>query len=412
MKMKKNNQDTKHYFYANYCLRVTLMTITCLLLLIGGIVSFIYATNHVAAEKVNYSEKGNVDYLVYLNENDFYEDDSLLPGMSYIASIIKNITINYNYTFKIDKEINANFYYDIVGTLVISDASEENVFFTKDYSLLKDQTEKVAQGNRVDISKSVTIDYASYNKLAQSFKETYGVDTVSSLTVSLKLNKLSENTYQDFNKEKVISLKIPLTEKAVNIQMKPVELTTNSQIIKEEDFKINNYPLFILSIIIFILLLILITKIIQYLLLLIPKKNKFQKKVNKILKTYDRLIANVKTLPNFNDYDIYKIDSFSELVDIRDNLKLPIMYYNVKENEKCYFYIESNNKLYLLTLKAVDFEKKETVNLDKDKLQEKTRKQIEESFTNNGKNITKNYKRKKVPTSKKKENTVAENEND
>ncbi len=376
----KKKEDSKKGFYVSYYTRIILMIGIFVLLLVGGVVFVNLSVRNVAAKEMNYSEKGSVDYRVYLKENDFYEDEFLLPGMSYIASLIKNIEIDYNYIFQIDQSLSSNFYYDVVGKLVISDASEENVFFTKEYILLEEQTDKLNQGTRMDINKTVTIDYDYYNKLAQKFKETYGVDTVSNLTVSLRVNKLGENNYKGFNGEKDISLKIPLTQKAVNINMKPVDLVNNTQVLSEKSIKIENNMMFVLAILLLIISLGVLVKIVHYFSMLIPKKTKFQMKVNKILRTYDRLIANVRTLPNFNDYDVRKVESFGELVDIRDNLKLPIMFYNVKEGEKCYFYIETENKLYLLTLKAVDFEKKQEKILDSDNLFEKRKEMIENSF--------------------------------
>ena len=48
---------------------------------------------------------------------------------------------------------------------------------------------------------------------------------------------------------------------------------------------------------------------------------------------------------------IFNIDSFDELLDVRDNLKLPIKYYAAKEHEKCEFYITHDSELYLLNAK-------------------------------------------------------------
>ena len=45
---------------------------------------------------------------------------------------------------------------------------------------------------------------------------------------------------------------------------------------------------------------------------------------------------------------------FQELLDVRDNLKLPIMYYSVSKHLKCYFYITYQDRIYLNVVKAVD----------------------------------------------------------
>ena len=38
------------------------------------------------AKTVSYSEKSNIDYVVYLKKNNFYEDDYLGKDMLYVAS--------------------------------------------------------------------------------------------------------------------------------------------------------------------------------------------------------------------------------------------------------------------------------------------------------------------------------------
>ena len=87
-------------------------------------------------------------------------------------------------------------------------------------------------------------------------------------------------------------------------------------------------------------------------------KTSYDKFVNKILKEYDRLVAETKSLPLFEKYNVMEINSFNELLDVRDNLKLPIMYYNVTAHQKAYFYIVYHDNLYLYTVKASDLSEK------------------------------------------------------
>lgn len=75
------------------------------------------------------------------------------------------------------------------------------------------------------------------------------------------------------------------------------------------------------------------------------------------MKEYDRMIVETVTLPKFDNYNILNIKSFNELLDVRDNLRLPIMFYEVSEHEKAHFYILRDKNLYLYTLKEVDLQK-------------------------------------------------------
>jgi hypothetical protein len=73
-----------------------------------------------------------------------------------------------------------------------------------------------------------------------------------------------------------------------------------------------------------------------------------------MLTTYDRVIAESYTAPNFENANIIKIKKMGELLDIRDNLKLPIMYYNVISHQKSYFYIKHDSDIYLMVVKVAD----------------------------------------------------------
>ena len=87
------------------------------------------------------------------------------------------------------------------------------------------------------------------------------------------------------------------------------------------------------------------------------KKSKYDKYISKLLKEYDRLIAESSTLLSLEEKEIITITKFSELLDIHDNLQLPIMYYVVKEHEECYFYINHENIIYLLKINANKLDK-------------------------------------------------------
>ena len=86
------------------------------------------------------------------------------------------------------------------------------------------------------------------------------------------------------------------------------------------------------------------------------KKTSYDKYINKILNEYDRLIVESTTEPDIKHSNIIKLPNFRELLDVRDNLKLPIMYYVVVKYHKSYFYIKNNNDIYLLINKAADLD--------------------------------------------------------
>ncbi|MBR3362772.1 MAG: hypothetical protein IKG40_02475 [Bacilli bacterium] len=310
----------------------------------------------VDEKQVNYSENGDIDYRVYLQQNDFFEEDFLGKNKAYIASLIKNIDVDFNYIFKIDNKSDIDFDYDIIATLVIADGSGQNVFFEKDYSLLGKTSSSIVKGTVNNIKKTVKIDYNYYNNLANRFRINYGIDTTSNLVVKMKIKGFDVDDNLDFNNSSEMSITIPLSEREVSISMNSNEVNKKGKIISHGMIKVNNYSYLSLGIVLFIVSIIFFVYIIKLIRKNVKFSSKYDKYVARLLKEYDRLIVNTTTKPDKKGKKIFNIDSFDELLDVRDNLKLPIKYYAAKEHEKCEFYITHDSELYLLTITEKMFE--------------------------------------------------------
>ena len=310
-------------------------------------------------EKLQYQEKGNVKYSVCLKENNFFEDECLNSNMSYIASLIKDITLNFNYQFnsnldKIMKSVD----YEIVAKLVIKNNDTKTNYYEKEYILTPKTNDKVNSNQKqYNLNKKITIDYDYYNNIVTNFKSEYGVNSESYLEVYLKTYNNIEEEYRDIPTTTQISVQIPLSQKAVEIKFNTQEINKNiNKTITSKDIIINGYKKLITGVILlFFSLICMISTVIK-----IKKhykaKSNYDKFIKKILKEYDRIIVETKTLWswnlesimwNENKYNILIIKSFSELVDVRDNLLSPIMFYNMQSQKTSIFYILNNNNLYI-----------------------------------------------------------------
>lgn len=321
-------------------------------------VIFLQGAFGVAASKtIQYNETSNLDYRVYLKENNFYDTDYLGKNKVYIANLIDNIEINFRYNYNIVEPANVDFTYNVVAKLTIADGSGKNNYYEKEYVLLANKTASIKNNTFYNLNEKVKIDYSYYNSLANSFKQQYGVDTTSNLTVYLKVNKKTDianasNAYEN----STMYVKIPLSEKAINIELNYRDINNSNYIIQGVDSKTDNIIFGVLSVLSIIVALVFAIKIIRLLTLLRGKKSIYDKYVEKILNEYDRLIVENGTGPDTKNNKVIKISRFEELLDVRDNLKLPIMYYVITKHTKCCFYIKHNDDLYLMTIKAVDLE--------------------------------------------------------
>ena len=348
------NKIKEKRIYINYSTRLITYSLLFIISFITTL-SFIKSTFDLSSsKKINYNEKSDLDYKVYLKDNNFYDVDYLEKDKIYVASLIDKILIDFRYNFNIEKESNVDFTYDIVAKLTINDETSGNNYYEKEYELLTDRKASLTDEKSYNLYEQISINYGYYNSLANSFKQQYGIDTSSNLAVYLKINKASEITDTS-----TMFVKIPLSEKSVNIELNYQDINNSSYIVKTKNSHIDNIIFCILSIISLIITIYFLIKLIRLISLLNDKKSVYDKYVNRILNEYDRLIVENSTGPDLTKNNIIKISKFEELLDVRDNLKLPIMYYVVSKHNKSYFYIKHNKDLYLMIIKAIDLEANE-----------------------------------------------------
>ena len=351
------NIQKKKKMYISFNVRLILTSIFTIIFIFCSIFLISNSLSVVKIKSINYKETSSVDYRVYLKENDFFTEKYLDKNnnITYIASLIKDIKINFNYLFTIDQPSSMDIVYDVIGKLVITSQKDGSKFFEKDYTLVSTVTDSIIDSNSYSINKDVVIDYDYYNNLANKFKYNYGVDSESYLNVylTIKGENINENSF-DINNNSVISLKIPLSEKAINIKLDYKDINEQKKIFSNQKSRIKNRTLFIIGIVLGIVSLLLIFKLIKLLTFIVRRKSKYDKYINKILREYDRLIINTRTAPKFEDFNVIRVDSFQELLDARDNVKGAIKYYIVTEHQKCNFYLTHGNDLYLLVIKEVD----------------------------------------------------------
>ena len=350
-----NNANTKYVSYESRVIRFSLLFV---IFFVGGFFLMLKSFKFNQEEYIDYTETTNLDYRVYLKENDFYEEKYLDKGMLYVASLIDHIDIDFLYNFNITEKVDLDFKYNITGVLSITDNDGKNVYLTKDYTLLEDKAFKMNGEQDHTIKENITIDYGAYNKLANSFKATYGLDTSSKLTIYLNVDKTShDDTIKDVEKANNMLIEIPLSQRSVSISMDYKDINRNSSLVKKSSVTVNSALFVVIAVILILVSFFGLFKLLKLLGLMSNKKSPYDKFIAKMMRQYDRLIVVHYTCPDLSNYNVIKIKEFNELLDMRDNLKVPIMYYNVTDHQKSYFYIVNNNDLYLLVLKSVDFEK-------------------------------------------------------
>ena len=326
-----------------------------LVLIVLGTLLLNKSVRYENTEVIEYSEKSNLDYKVYLFKNDFYDQPYLGKDMLYVASLIDKVHLDFKYRFQMQDNETLDFNYKIVGKLSIANSQGTKAYFEKTYTLLDSKHITMKNASSQEINESIDIDYPHYNSLANNFKNAYGVDTESTLTVFMIIDKKNnEDSSFKLDNSSVLNVKIPLSERSVNIELDYKDISNTSNIIKDKEIQISNIILLCISALSIIGALIFAVKIVRRITKLNNKRSAYDKYISKVLKEYDRLIAESTTMLSFENKEIIRVGKFTELLDIHDNLQLPVMYYSLEEHRKAYFYISHNDTIYLMTIRAID----------------------------------------------------------
>ena len=137
---------------------ISLIIGALVLLLLVVIASFAFTFKR--KYNVHYSEKSNIDYKVYLKDNNFYNEKYLTKNKKYIASLIKNIDTDFDYSFKIDDKVDLKYTYYVVAKVEVNDSQGTNIYEKEE--MLSSKKTLNADGDNFKIHEDIDIDYDKF----------------------------------------------------------------------------------------------------------------------------------------------------------------------------------------------------------------------------------------------------------
>lgn len=312
---------------------------------------------------VKYTEESNLNYDVYLKENNFFEKDYLSSSKQYIASLIDYIDTKFEYKLKLDKsDINYQYTYKIVAEVYVKDKNNKNVLYEFKEDLLKEKTKHTYDGANTYINENIKIDYNKYNNLIKDFVNTYDLkDAISMLEVKMYITTLSDcNNIETDNKNSIISISIPLTEEtiAIDINSRLID-SSQEKLITCDNKPTYNFLFILISGVLMLIILFLVYTLIKYIIDTRTAESIYRRELKKILYNYKSYIQKVTKPINLSGYQKIDIDTFNDLLEIRDTIRQPILMADNERKNTVYFVIPTNNKfIYVYALRAEDIQHK------------------------------------------------------
>lgn len=310
---------------------------------------------------VSYDEISQIDYKVFLKDNDFFDNTYLKSNQQYIASLIENITANFEYKLSLEeKDVEYKYSYRIEANVDVKERGTNNSLYNKTKEILNTD-EKTTSLNQVIINENVDIDYNYYNDLIKKFVSVYDLENIeSTLNINMYVNVIGscEEFEENEAKASVMSLSIPLTTKTMAIDISNDLINSENNLMKCKSVYNFNFIFLFVGIVLTFGSLGLIVFTIRYEIKTRTAENIYERELKKILNNYSSYIQTLENDFEFKDYQLLKVDTFTDMLEIRDTIRQPIL---LKENDDktgAYFVIPSNTKiLYVYRLKVSDIKK-------------------------------------------------------
>ena len=310
---------------------------------------------------IEYTENGSVDYKVNLKENNFFEEDSVGAGQSYVASLIENIVADFKYNLQIDNEnVEFEYVYSVDAQLIIANKDTGDYIYKPVYNLIPETTATAKNRDSVKFGTSVSIDYNEYNKIATSFINTYGLkNTTSTLVVTMNVRVIStcsefenpsnENTY-------FTALNIPLTEE--NFSMFTTSSNTESQSkVLACTNGVSQKVFLILTIVFAILAALQAIALVIFVFITRNEDVNYTNKVRKIVSSYRSFIQQIEGQFDVEGYQVVPVKTFKEMLNIRDTIQSPILMFENIDQTVTEFVIPTNTKiLYTFEIKVDNYD--------------------------------------------------------
>lgn len=326
------------------------------IVIIGSVFSYFQLNKTYYLE---YTEMGDVDYKVYIQDGEFkdkYYPDEYLKDKAYVASLISKIVADFSYKMNIQAD-SVDYTYKIDAILnIIHEDSQKNVY-EEIIPLIPEKT--VSNGSTFEIKESVDISFKEYNDNINEFFSDLKLnknDFESTLTVKLSVLAIatSDALVSTATNNYDVALSIPLAD----LMTIPEKTTTP---IKENKLALKNAvdstifkDVAIYSGVGEIVVLIILA---LYSFLSRNDDINYANKVQRLVSSYKSFIQKITNEFDNEGYQLLFVETFNEMLAIRDTIQSPILMSENKDQTKTQFLIPTNTKiLYLYEIKVDNYD--------------------------------------------------------
>ena len=275
----------------------------------------------------------------------------------YIANLIDYIEAHFKYELEASEpNIDYKYTYKIVAETNVEDKTNHKSLYKFDEELIEEKVYEFNTSSKLKINEPIKIDYNRYNDIIQRFVNLYDLDnSIATVTINMYVNILDEE--QEDNAQTntpAISLSIPLTTETMAIDIE-------SNLVNENDISvcqnINQGKYLFGAIILAVIDIILVIKLVIFIKDTKDEKAVYNMRLRKIMSNYGSYIQKLNNEFDFEGHQILEIKSFEDLLQIKETLNKPILMTEKSLAMETYFFIPSDDNVYIYELKAGNLRK-------------------------------------------------------
>lgn len=296
----------------------------------------------------------NSNYKVHLYDNSFTDNTEIEANKVYISDLVKNIKTNFSYTYSGTKKTNLTYEYNIKAKLYgenqNSQSNTNDIVWEKDYTLLDTVTKTTKNTTGFGINQELNIDYPTYKEEVLKFRKKFGIALTTKLEVTMNIKTTGKYNDNKIDRTDKIILEIPLGVQAFSITEDYKKQDTKNIYKQEKNLEIKN-PTYTIACLLITIISIILFIISFKAIFNIKPKSKYTKELEKILKSYGDIIVEVTTPVKSKGLTTVQVKNFEEMLDLEEELRIPIILYESIYKHIAIFTITYNNTIYKYILK-------------------------------------------------------------
>lgn len=298
-------------------------------------------------ELMKYTQKGKINYEVVLKDNELIPNEYKNKDSAYIVSLIDYIKVQpyYDFSSKTKSKISGTnkLYAKLKVYYKESSSINQNPEVLNKEDILHEE-EFEFNDKKYDKVYSIELSLDKYLDILEKFKKDMKINVDGYLELVNEVDILGQIGNTSYNNSFSNVIKIPLNDSVSKIEAQDEQIDKSvvySSNLVDSNASVKTY-LVVVNVIVFLILTVLLKKLFK-----LTNVSEYGRKLKKILKNYDDIIVNTKSLVDVKKYKLIKITEFKEMLNLSRELLLPIMNYEMRPHEETCFYIIKDDLLYM-----------------------------------------------------------------